>query len=860
MEGGLLRKKKVLVMVHVLLMWHLRTAVTSIQGKATVSARTSWFEKEFCGLHSLQGFTQSHLSLSEEARNTELHHSWDSGSNLRHSRIAFISAGTSSADDLNPVIQKSDKNVEVSESFVPEENTAPTTANENQVMTYAVVPDEQMSNMTLNDLEPPPAPLLKSEEKLGSMSNRSSVESGLENTRENNELFFTDLRRADEPMHTGLTRPKMKRSLSLTSFDSSEEIVLFAGRRPSRNKGGQKQRSSARSRKLNGQAIQDISVPSGYRSFSATVVDDPVEIETERIQHSTKKTAPNFSPRDLKRAPFYLNGDLEATADRPGRRRRGGHLRKDMKYEEILNDYAANISDSGGLEAFVTSSRLNKRDLGGSENPEWQDEAESFAKAHVERGPLMNFEDWDSTDLEDFNGLSTSNDAPDGIEHVLSKRERPSGVQYLVVGSGYTIDDARWFPVSSLGTPSAEALVREFEENAESNRLIYGSDVYDTSVATDEQVTQDLQDDLDNQEDDKDLEERRKARMSDEQIAKLLSKQEELGLGSTSLMLFDGDNVGKETEEELQPDELWEQKHRAPSRSQRKKRSQSRLPSATTFADIFDQDPYNGFDVLDQQRLSLRRKPKGWREKLPVELSDSELEQSIQMAWEKDRTKKKMRKQERQELRAQGLLGKKNKVDLKAKYSEGISMIEVKKEIKDFLLSSLERCVASSLLFNLRLLPENSLPLPPMGHEQRKMVHEIANVFKLKSKSIGGGKFRFPVLYKTSRTMQYNKETLKAVESVLASGRFLPRMDRAKMKSALISRGRRGGVASAGVSYRDGEVVGAAAPEIGQENRGRTMLERMGWSTGTALGALNNNRGLVQPVAQVVKTSRSGLG
>ena len=154
----------------------------------------------------------------------------------------------------------------------------------------------------------------------------------------------------------------------------------------------------------------------------------------------------------------------------------------------------------------------------------------------------------------------------------------------------------------------------------------------------------------------------------------------------------------------------------------------------------------------------------------------------------------------------------------------------------------------------------NSLPLPPMGHEHRKMVHEIANVFKLKSKSIGGGKSRFPVLYKTARTMQYNKETLKAAESVLASGRFLSRMDRAKMKSSLIGRGRRGGVASAGVSYRDGEVVGAAAPEIGQENRGRTMLERMGWSTGTALGALNNNRGLVQPVAQVVKTSRSGLG
>lgn len=147
-----------------------------------------------------------------------------------------------------------------------------------------------------------------------------------------------------------------------------------------------------------------------------------------------------------------------------------------------------------------------------------------------------------------------------------------------------------------------------------------------------------------------------------------------------------------------------------------------------------------------------------------------------------------------------------------------------------------------------------------MAQGDRKLVHEIANVFKLKSKSTGGGKSRFPILYRTSRTIQYNEETLKAAESVLSSGRFLPRMDKAKKRGALAGSGRRGGATSAGVSYRDGEVVGAAAPEIGQDNRGRTMLEKMGWSTGTALGALNNKRGLVQPVEQVVKTSRSGLG
>jgi len=60
------------------------------------------------------------------------------------------------------------------------------------------------------------------------------------------------------------------------------------------------------------------------------------------------------------------------------------------------------------------------------------------------------------------------------------------------------------------------------------------------------------------------------------------------------------------------------------------------------------------------------------------------------------------------------------------------------------------------------------------------------------------------------------------------------------------------------VSYRDGEVVGASAPEIGADNRGRAMLEKMGWSSGTALGALNN-KGILQPIAHTVKTGKAGL-
>ena len=146
-----------------------------------------------------------------------------------------------------------------------------------------------------------------------------------------------------------------------------------------------------------------------------------------------------------------------------------------------------------------------------------------------------------------------------------------------------------------------------------------------------------------------------------------------------------------------------------------------------------------------------------------------------------------------------------------------------------------------------------------MAQKERKAVHEIAHIFKLKSKSTGSGKSRFPILYKTARTTPFDAEALEIIDATLASNRFLPRLGKPKKRG--ISTGKaRGGFANAGVSYRDGEVVGATAPELGLENKGRAMLERMGWSRGTALGASNNTRGIVHPVAQVVKTGKAGLG
>ena len=146
-----------------------------------------------------------------------------------------------------------------------------------------------------------------------------------------------------------------------------------------------------------------------------------------------------------------------------------------------------------------------------------------------------------------------------------------------------------------------------------------------------------------------------------------------------------------------------------------------------------------------------------------------------------------------------------------------------------------------------------------MGQRERKLVHELANTFGLKSKSIGDGVSRFPMLIRTKHTLSFD-EALIPKRISRGFGIFLSRKDKAGKRgppNAKVARG--GGFSKSAVTYQDGDVVGASAPELGQENKGRSMLEKMGWSTGTALGAMNN-KGIMHPVTHVVKNSKAGLG
>ncbi|KAL4959502.1 putative R3H and G-patch domain protein [Aspergillus stella-maris] len=272
----------------------------------------------------------------------------------------------------------------------------------------------------------------------------------------------------------------------------------------------------------------------------------------------------------------------------------------------------------------------------------------------------------------------------------------------------------------------------------------------------------------------------------------------------------------------------------------RKPPDQTMFASAAAFADALEQDPYYGFDIMDFSRSSLRKKKKK-HGLVDFGGIDSELEDELISAWDKDRSKKKSKKKEREELRAQGLLGRrKNDPDLKIKYADGIGIEDLKAEIRLFLLSS-----------------KNSLSLPPMTKHRRILIHDMAHALRLTSQSRGKGSSRFPVLSKTSRTPKHTQKTISQIDRLFSKERFSPRALKGWDNPGDRSTKKRSDPTN--VSYMDGDVVGASAPEIGAGNKGRAMLEKMGWSTGTALGA-TNNKGILLPVAHVVKNSKAGLG
>ncbi|KAL0259977.1 squalene synthetase-like protein [Diplodia seriata] len=724
------------------------------------------------------------FSLQEEARNTEhRHHLWSSEVKLRHKGISFVSAGNLAGT-------------------LPEESRSDESPL-NESTPDAPTPNESLSNRD----EPIADAIAHSENAMAQMHLEPTVEATAPLPA--SALFFEDTAGSSSPFIKQLP-PPIIRNASPTPSDSSEEVVLFRGRNNVRTVTDSVQPTQTKS---------GTTVPAARTS--------PAAPSKSAAQVQARSTSARGSPSLNSRHRYSSDPDDEALAD------------------YIENIQAQEYDDAGELvtgSVYATSS-LTQRALGLMDNDEW--EATANKSTAQETGPENTHKtDWDPSHLEDFDNISTSSEVFGSVDRILRKRARSSGLQYLVVFDNSSEDEARWISVTRLTREHDKNLVAAFEETTAN--VVLGNEADTSESWSDESEDDDEEDDDDDDmdlEDEEDLIQRKKERMSDEKLARLLAKQEELGIGSNDLLLFDGND-----DDDLEIDDLGgENQYRVPQTTRgrkqkpKSKRANGSFPSATLMADVLEQDPYNGFDIMDFERPSLKKKKKGRAVDLPFELSDDDLTAQLVTSWENDRDKKRLKKQERAELRSQGLLGKRNKfkADLNVKYNEGMTFTQIREEIKVFLSS-----------------PSQSRPFPPMDKRDRAALHQLAAALGLTSRSIGSGTSRFTTLIKTSRTRDFDEMSFSKI-TARYQNRFLHRMD--KRGGGKKSGGGGGGGRYAAVSYQDGDVVGASAPEIGSENKGRAMLEKMGWSSGTALGAMNN-KGILQPVTHVVKTTKTGLG
>jgi hypothetical protein len=590
--------------------------------------------------------------MTDEARNTERHHDfWSSDLKLRHSKINFISGSIQQPSDIV------DQETKMADMTLNEPATADTETSS------PALPTPQAS-------EPPTEASIDElvDELVDESADEPVVEAVQESIEDAEPSFIIDTE-GSAPVQTRFAAPQVRAS-SPTPSDSSEEVILFAGR--DRNRIA-------------------IPRPATSRRTRVETFDDKIKLVEDKLHHaqeellevtSHKKISPEAQghrPRDTGK------GRQHSRNQKPTRSAR------QAEEDALLADYIANIEVEVELsDSPPAITTMNQRDLGGSDDDIWIDEDDTSAgeaptiskKAKSSKRDLPG--GWDETDIFDLGDLSTSDEVYGSVQVVLSKRERKAGTQYLVVWDDGTVDDARWITHATLeGCPGASDHIKAFEVE---ERLIrdFGSDAEDSEDDSDDLDSDDG--DLDDDQDDEaDLVQRRIDRMTDEQIARLLAKQEELGMDANELLLFDDldDDDDEDDEENFIIRDIAQS-----ARSQRRgaKRPRGEFPAASALADAYD-----GFDVMDFDRPSLKKKPKGRKGKPVFDVSDSddEFAATMQLAWANDREKKKGRKQEREELRAQGLLGKKNKgkPDMKAKYKEGMQMSDVEIEIRAFLKS-----------------------------------------------------------------------------------------------------------------------------------------------------------------------------
>jgi hypothetical protein len=227
------------------------------------------------------------------------------------------------------------------------------------------------------------------------------------------------------------------------------------------------------------------------------------------------------------------------------------------------------------------------------------------------------------------------------------------------------------------------------------------------------------------------------------------------------------------------------------------------------------------------------------KSKAKSRVGGGEFASSLQSQWSEDRKKKGEYKRHRAEARAVSeeaspWLNKKAKAPKAAPGSNPSDVVQINAKIRHFLMHE---------------LGQSSIALPPMSKRSRVAVHLLAEVYKLKSKSLGKGKARFPVLERgpNSGVFGVDERRIRAIVGTAEGepsyknsggpsrkaggkmgGLWAALTGDTKRSSGKASGGGGGGGGDSSRKNREGAVVGQGADRLGEGNVGYELLKRMG--------------------------------
>lgn len=455
--------------------------------------------------------------------------------------------------------------------------------------------------------------------------------SGATQSEVNSGPFLTDTM-GTQSIHTAFAHPVIRPNSPCLS-DSSDEVIVFAGRGTARG-------APLVSRTFSPDGNSSLQGAQSTTSQGVDIRKSPVDVSALVDSRDTGSTG----------AVLEVLGELNRYT--LGKKPRRTELEARALSEARIADYIRDPTDG-----FPDTTNL-ARNLGNEHGNETDNTGELRDNATIISPPQGD----SHKQLKTSGGLAGLK-----VTEILSKRHNLSDPHHLVFDEESSAD---FLKSASAENPTRTFEFKHMEDQAGSIRSDDSESGETLNDATDIRDTWD----------------RQVEGMTDEKIARLLSKQEELGLGSSELLLVDGfdaaDDDGDGVEFVVPEKETGSSSRRDGNMLNQ---SGNNLPYSGPIPEESDAKNYDDYDIMDLDRPSLGRLPKGRSRIAALGLDDVNTAARMEALWDNDRSKKKIRKQEREELRAQGLLGS------KSKDSATMSSDDIKSAIREFMASSATR-------------------------------------------------------------------------------------------------------------------------------------------------------------------------